>query len=207
MDNINIEKIEKRANEILKIQQDAINRLSVDSCLVEAIEKIINIKANNGRVITTGMGKAGIIATKMSATLASIGIPSFFVSPAEASHGDVGRITPEDLIITFSNSGSTSEVVNMITTLHALNQKKNYVITIGSNKTPSIPTDLVISYGNVQESCKVSKVPSTSTTLMLIVADIISITAAEMLGFNDDWFKARHPGGAIGVSYLGGEKK
>lgn len=199
--------METRANEILNIQRDAVNTIKINSEILSAIEKIIEIKQKNGRIITTGMGKAGIIAYKMSATLASIGFPSFFINPAEAAHGDVGRIAPEDVVITFSNSGSTSEVVNMIKTLHGLNNNRNYIITIGSNKNPQIPTNLAISYGDVAESCVVSKVPSTSTTIMLIIADIIAITAAEMIGLNDQWFKARHPGGAIGVSYQKEEKK
>ena len=137
----------------------------------------------------------------MSATLSSIGLPSFFVSPAEAGHGDVGRIAQGDLVLVFSHSGSTAEVVSMIETLHALNDKTNEVIVISSNQEPNIPSDLVVCYGSVQESCVVSKVPSTSTTLMLVIADVLAITAAESLGLDDEWFKARHPGGTIGQSY------
>jgi arabinose-5-phosphate isomerase len=193
--------IENRANEILKIQRDAVNQLIIDTKMIEAIKKIAEMKEKPGCVVTTGMGKAGIIAIKMSATISSIGIPSYFISPAEAAHGDLGRITPDDLIIVFSNSGSTGEVVSMIHNLHNYNQKKNFIITIASTAGPKVPSDLAISYGKVNESCVVKKVPSTSTTLMLLVADILSITAAESLGFSDEWFKIRHPGGAIGQSY------
>ncbi|HME53663.1 MAG TPA: SIS domain-containing protein [Candidatus Lokiarchaeia archaeon] len=193
--------ISKRASEILKIQQNALQKLKITPVMLQAIEKIATMKASGGRIITTGMGKAGIIATKMSATLSSVGLPSFFVSPAEAGHGDVGRITTGDLVIAFSHSGSTAEVVSMIETVQALNEKTNEVIVISSNQDPVIPADLVVCYGNVQESCVVSKVPSTSTTLMLVVADILAITAAECLGLDDETFKARHPGGAIGQSY------
>ncbi|MHA1820173.1 MAG: SIS domain-containing protein [Promethearchaeota archaeon] len=195
------EDIEKKAAGILLIQNEAVNKLKIDKNMIAAIQKIIEYRNKNCRVITTGMGKAGIIAYKMSATMASIGIPSFFVSPAEAAHGDLGRIAPNDLVIVFSNSGRTGEVVSMITHLHELNSKTNYIITIGSSEHPEIPSDLVISYGQLKESSIVKKVPSTSTTIMLIIADILSITAAELLGFNDEWFKKRHPGGAIGASY------
>ena len=193
----------ERAKEILKIQLDAVSKLEITANYEKAIDKLIEVRngSNSGRIIITGMGKAGIIGFKMSATLASIGFPSFFISPAEAGHGDLGRIAPDDLIIVFSNSGSTGELVSMINSLHNFNEGKNFVITIGGSNEPKIPTDLVISYGKIEESCVVSKVPSTSTTLMLIIADIISITAAEKIGLNDDWFKIRHPGGAIGVSY------
>jgi arabinose-5-phosphate isomerase len=196
--------IEERATEILQIQQAAIAKLSITPEILKAIEKVGEISPK-GRIITTGMGKAGIIATKMSATLASIGFPSFFVSPAEAGHGDLGRIAPDDLVIVFSHSGATGELINMITHLHALNSHKNFIIAIGSTASPKIPTDLAVSYGSIQESCLVSKVPSTSTTLMLLIADIIAITAAENAGLSDEWFKIRHPGGAIGQAYKDGK--
>nr|MDO8114901.1 SIS domain-containing protein [Candidatus Sigynarchaeota archaeon] len=198
--------IQKRASEILKIQQSAVQKLTITPVILAAIDNIAAMKKSTGRIITTGIGKAGIIATKMSATLSSIGLPSFFVSPAEAGHGDMGRISPDDLIIVFSHSGSTAEVVSMIENVHLLNGKKNVVIAIGGSDKPKIPADLVISYGAVQESCVVSKVPSTSTTLMLLVADVLAITAAESLGLNDEWFKARHPGGAIGQAYTADKK-
>ncbi|MCP4762054.1 MAG: SIS domain-containing protein [archaeon] len=191
----------KRAEEILKIQQEAIKNLKISPEIIQSIERIKTIKENRGRIITTGMGKAGIIASKMSATLSSIGLPSYYVSSAEAAHGDIGRIAPEDLIIVFSNSGNTKEVLTMISQLHVLNGKTNYIITITGNKNPKIPTDLIVHYGKLTESCIVSKVPSTSTTIMLMIADILAITAAESIGFNDEWFKNRHPGGAIGTSY------
>ncbi|NMC06454.1 MAG: SIS domain-containing protein [Candidatus Lokiarchaeota archaeon] len=193
--------IKKRASEILKLQQLAVQNVTITPAMLQAIEKIAGMKARGGKIVTTGMGKAGIIATKMSATLASIGLPSFFVSPAEAAHGDVGRISPGDLVIVFSHSGSTGEVVSMIETLHALNGKQNVVIAVCGMDKPKIPADIVVSYGAIQESCIVSKVPSTSTTLMLVIADVLAITAAESLGLDDAWFKARHPGGAIGQAY------
>ena len=198
--------VQKRANEILKAQQLAVQKVAITPAMLQAMEKIVGIKKAGGRIVTTGMGKAGIVATKMSATLASIGLPSFFVSPAEAAHGDVGRIAPGDIVIVFSHSGSTGEVVAMIEALHALNGKQNAVIAIGGADKPKIPADVVVSYGTIQESCIVSKVPSTSTTLMLVIADVLAITAAESLGLDDSWFKARHPGGAIGQAYQENQK-
>lgn len=198
--------IAKRADEIKKIQLNAIENLQIDQNIINAIDRIIMAKSANSRIITTGMGKAGIIAIKMSATLASIGLPSFFVSPAESGHGDLGRITPDDLVIVFSNSGTTAELISMINNLHKFNGKKNTIIHIGGTDKPQIPSEIIINYGKVPESCVVSKVPSTSTTLMLLIADILAITAAESLGFNDDWFKIRHPGGAIGQAYANNSK-
>ena len=194
-------KLQKRAEEILDIQKNAVQNLKITENIVLGIKEIINSQKKKKHVITTGMGKAGIVATKMSATLASIGIPSLYVNPAETLHGDLGRIMPEDLVIVFSHSGRTLELKEMIESLISLNSKKNYIISIGSNPEPDYYTDLIISYGNIRESSIVNKVPSTSTTLMLIIADILAITAAESIGFNNEWFKNRHPGGSIGNSY------
>ncbi|MHA1111450.1 MAG: SIS domain-containing protein [Promethearchaeota archaeon] len=193
--------LKHRADEILGIQKEAIQKLQTEDSWVKSIELIKSVAENKGRIVTTGMGKAGIIGKKMSATLASIGIPSFYVHPAEALHGDLGRISSIDLVIVFSHSGSTAEVRNMITHLHGLNDSKNTVIVISGNADPQISYNHLVCYGDLEESSNVKKVPSTSTTIMLMIADVLAITAAESLGFNDDWFKKRHPGGAIGESY------
>ena len=193
--------IQNRAEQILNIQKNAVQDLKITENMISSIKEIVKKQKAKNHIITTGMGKAGTIATKMSATLASIGIPSFYVNPAEAAHGDLGRILPEDLVMVFSHSGKNKEIQNMINKLHELNSNGNYVISIGSSSQPEFSADLVINYGGIVESCIVKKVPSTSTTLMLIIADIIAITAAESIGFNDEWFKKRHPGGEIGQFY------
>ncbi|MBN2155573.1 MAG: SIS domain-containing protein [Candidatus Lokiarchaeota archaeon] len=193
--------LKHRAEEILAIQQDAIANLKIDESWSKCIEFITLTAKKHEKIITTGIGKAGIIAQKMSATLASIGVPSFYVHPAEALHGDIGRITPNELIIIFSHSGNTKEIHDMITNVHTLNDRKNTIILISGNNKPIIPHTFVLCYGDIQESSSVMKVPSTSTTIMLIIADVLAITAAESLGFNDEWFKKRHPAGAIGQSY------
>ena len=193
--------LQDRAEQILNIQKNAVQNLKITENMISAIKEIVKKQKTKNHIITTGIGKAGTIATKMSATLASIGIPSFYVNPTEAAHGDLGRILPEDLVVVFSHSGKTKEIQNMVSKLHELNSYGNYVISIGSSSQPEFSADLVINYGDIDESCIVKKVPSTSTTLMLIIADIIAITAAESIGFNDEWFKKRHPGGEIGHSY------
>lgn len=193
--------IEKRMVEILQIQQKAITALRIDRNYALATEKISQAQQNCHTVITTGMGKAGIIAQKMSATMASIGIPSFFLNPAEALHGDLGRVHPKDLLIVFSHSGATSEVYSMLTSLHDLNNQSNEIILISGIASPQFPVDILISYGKIEESCIVPDVPSTSTTIMLIIADIVAISAAENLGLDEGWFKLRHPGGNIGKKY------
>ncbi|MHA1672864.1 MAG: SIS domain-containing protein [Promethearchaeota archaeon] len=191
----------ERANQILEIQKEAINKLFITKNYSSVILEIQSKISTPGLVVTTGMGKSGIIAQKMSATMASIGIPSFYVHPAESLHGDLGRISANDLIIIFSHSGTTGEIEKMLSHLHSINNSCNRTILISSCEKSKFDVTFLISYGKITESCQVDKVPSTSTTLMLIIADILAITAAEAAGFDESWFKARHPGGAIGDSY------
>ena len=196
-----IQDLKNIADKVLDVQKKAVLDLTITNEMLEAARLIIEKTTDGKKIITTGMGKAGIIASKMSATLSSIGIPSFYVHPAESLHGDLGRISQGELIIAFSHSGSTNELTSMIEALNILNQKSNPLLLITNASSPKIKPDILVHYAMEQESCVVKKVPSTSTTLMLIIADIIAITAAEYLGFDDSWFKLRHPGGAIGDSY------
>ncbi|MFX1274865.1 MAG: SIS domain-containing protein [Promethearchaeota archaeon] len=192
---------EKRAEEILQIQQKAVLNLKITSEMELAIESCIQTGNKGMNIITSGMGKAGIIAQKMSATLCSIGLNSFFIHPAEALHGDIGRINSGDLIIVFSNSGSTREIILFIEALDLLNSQSNKIVCITNNPKPQFRTNIVVTYKMIQESCIVPEVPSTSTTLMLIIADVIAITAAEKSGLEEKIFRLRHPGGAIGEKY------
>jgi arabinose-5-phosphate isomerase len=188
---------------ILATQQAAVAALRINPEMRHAIELCVATATGPGgaSIITTGMGKAGIIAAKMSATLASIGLPSFYVSPADAAHGDLGRIKAQDLVIAFSHSGTTAELASMLSHLHALHQHQNNIILVTGAASTALPVSLVVSYGSVEEACVVPKVPSTSTTLMLIIADVVAIAAAEELGLSDAVFKPRHYGGAIGQAY------
>ena len=193
--------LENRANEILQIQQKAVSNLQITPQIKMAIESCIQIAHKNSNIITSGMGKAGIIAKKMSATLCSIGLNSFYVHPGEALHGDLGRINPKDQIIVFSHSGRTQEIVLFIQALDLLNENSNKIVCITNNPKPNFRTNIVVNYQIIQESCIISEVPSTSTTLMLIIADVIAITAAEECGLEEKIFRLRHPGGAIGEKF------
>lgn len=190
--------LESRANEILQIQQKAVSNLQITPQIEKAIELCMKTANKRNNIITSGMGKAGIIARKMSATLCSIGLNSFYIHPAEALHGDLGRINPKDQIIVFSHSGRTQEIALFIQALDLLNGHSNEIVCITNNPKPNFRTNIVVNYQIVQESCIVSEVPSTSTTLMLIIADVIAITAAEKCGLEEEIFRLRHPGGAIG---------
>lgn len=159
------EVLEKEANEILKLK-DRINfRIN------EGIEMIL---ACEGRVIFTGMGKSGIIGRKLASTFASTGTPAFFLHPGEALHGDLGKITKEDILIAISNSGETSEILNMIPSIKRIGAKM--IAISGSRKsTLARRSNLVMDIGEVEEACPLGLAPTSTTTVTLALGDAIAV--------------------------------
>ena len=187
---------------VLKAESDAI--LDTEKLLDESFEHAVNLiagLANHGHVITSGIGKAGFVAMKCSATLASIGIPSFFLHPAEAVHGDIGRFTKSDLTLIFSNSGETPEILSMLPGIKRIGCP---VITITAESQSSLGkhSDVVIATGRCVEVGPLGLAPTTSTTVMLAVGDALSMTILKMKGITQEQYAQNHPGGAIGKSLL-----
>ncbi len=175
--------------ETLKILRDDLN-LS----LTKALDIMQNVK---GRVIITGMGKSGHIGKKIAASLASTGTPSFFVHPAEASHGDLGMITEGDVVIAISNSGESKELADI------LNYCKRFGITLISiTKNPNSSLgkagDIVLLIPNNGEACPLGLAPTNSTTATLVLGDILTTCLMERKGFTTTDFNDRHPGGKLG---------
>lgn len=170
----------------------------LDQDFTEACNLMLNC---SGRVIVTGMGKSGHIGKKIAATLASTGTPSFFVHPGEASHGDMGMITPHDIVIALSNSGETAEVVTIIPLLKRLNTP---LISITANKSSTLSTaanaDLHI--GVEREACPLGLAPTSSTTAQLVIGDALAIALLEARGFSAEDFAFSHPGGSLGRRLL-----
>ena len=162
--------------------------------LVKALDLMQNTK---GRVIITGMGKSGHIGNKIAATLASTGTPSFFVHPGEASHGDLGMITEEDIVIGISNSGETKELSDIITYC------KRYgipLIAITKNPTSALGRagDILLQLPDDGEACPLGLAPTSSTTATLVLGDILAVALLERKGFTKTDFNRRHPGGKLG---------
>jgi arabinose-5-phosphate isomerase len=167
---------------------------NLDESLTEALDLM---QAASGRVILTGMGKSGHIARKIAASLASTGTPSFFVHPAEASHGDLGMITPDDVIIAISNSGESKELLDI------LYYSKRYgikLIAITKNPESSLGKagDIVLKLPNNGEACPLGLAPTSSTTATLVLGDILTTCMIERKGFTKSDFNDRHPGGKLG---------
>lgn len=170
----------------------------IDMNFAKACELILQCK---GRVIVCGVGKSGHIANKIAATLASTGTPAFFVHPAEASHGDFGMITRDDLIIAISNSGSTAELVTLIPLFKRLGN-----IIVSMTGKPHSP---ISEFANVnldisveKEACPLNLTPTSSTTATLVMGDALAVALLEARGFSSEDFAFSHPGGALGKKLL-----
>lgn len=167
----------------------------LDGNLAQALDLM---QKTEGRVIITGMGKSGHIGSKIAATLASTGTPSFFVHPGEASHGDLGMVTEKDIVIAISNSGETKELSDII-----LYCKRYGIPLISITKNPDSALgkagDILLKLPNDGEACPLGLVPTSSTTATLVLGDILAIALLERKGFSKTDFKKRHPGGKLGA--------
>jgi arabinose-5-phosphate isomerase len=186
------------------------NVLSLEA---QAIENLINNLDNNfniicevilackGKLVITGMGKSGHIARKIAATMASTGTPAFFIHPAEASHGDLGMIGKQDLVLIFSNSGETDELINILPMLKKLSNK---IIAITNNSNSKIAkySDFHILMNIQQEACPLNLAPTTSTTTALAIGDAIAISLLKARGFDHKDFARYHPSGRLGKRLL-----
>ncbi len=179
-------------NELKKIKK------VFNNSFIQAVDLIINCK---GKVICAGIGKSGIIAKKVSATFSSVGIPSFFCDPAQALHGDMGQIEKKDILIIFSYSGNTSELTNMLKYANRFRIK-----TIGiASKPESIllkASDIKLTLPKIKEADLTGMVPTTSTSITLLLGDCLATTVMQIRNFSKEKFKVFHPGGNIGNSLL-----
>lgn len=188
------------AKRVLINESKAIAKLA--GKLEKTFDKIIDLLAESkGRVIVTGMGKPGFIAQKVSATMSSTGTPSLYLHPAEALHGDLGRVTKDDAIIAFSNSGETEEVIKLLPIIKKIGAK---LIAVTGNKKSTLAknSDFVIDSSVDKEACPLGLAPTTSTTAMLALGDALAIALLERKDFKPKDFALYHPGGSLGKRLL-----
>lgn len=184
----------------LQIEADAVAALvpRINDDFVAACELILNCK---GRTIVTGMGKSGHIGNKIAATLASTGTPAFFVHPGEASHGDLGMITRDDVVIGISNSGSSSEVVTLLPLLKRMGIP--LISMAGKDDSPlALAANVHLDISIDSEACPLNLAPTTSTTVTLAMGDALAVALLEARGFTAEDFAFSHPGGALGRKLL-----
>lgn len=184
----------------IEIEQEAINTLPerINDDFVCACETIQNCK---GRIVVTGMGKSGHIANKIAATLASTGTPAFFVHPGEASHGDLGMITSEDVVLAISNSGNTAEITTILPLIKRMGAK---LISMSGNPASILATqaDIHLDISISKEACPLGLAPTSSTTVTLVMGDALAVALLEAKGFSEEDFAFSHPGGSLGKRLL-----
>ncbi len=186
----------KQAKEVLKIEAQGILSL-VDRVGPEFEKAIETIMKAKGRVILAGMGKSGLVARKIAATLNSTGTPSQFLHPAEAIHGDLGMVTSDDVVVAISNSGQTTEINNILPMLKKIGAKI-IGFTGGMDSPMAEACDLVIDVGVEREACPMGMAPTASTTAALAMGDALAVVLINRRHFNQDDFKRFHPGGSLG---------
>ena len=188
------------AKRVLEVEAAAILGLidHLDSSFVDVVELI---NASNGRVVTMGLGKSGIICKKISATLASTGTPSFFLHPAEAIHGDLGMIVRGDVVLAVSNSGETEELVRLLPSMKRIGAEL-VSITGNPNSTIAKGSDYHISAAISKEACPLGLAPTASTTATLALGDALAMALLLRKGFREEDFAFLHPGGKLGKRFL-----
>lgn len=192
--------LETDAQKVLQMEAEAILDLipRVDEHFDAAVDMILDCE---GRVIMTGMGKSGIIAHKISATLASTGTPSFYLHPAEGIHGDLGMVTADDVIIALSNSGETGEVLNILPSIRRIGAK--LIAMVGNtDSTLAQNADVVLNVGVKKEACPLGLAPTSSTTAALAFGDALAMALMGKHHFTSNQFAVFHPGGSLGRKLL-----
>lgn len=185
---------------VIEIERDALEalRARIDDNFARACEILLGCR---GRVVVTGMGKSGHIGSKIAATLASTGTPAFFVHPGEASHGDLGMITRDDVVLAISSSGETREVVTILPLIKR--QGVPLVSMTGkAESTMAKMADVHLDISVAQEACPLNLAPTASTTVTLVLGDALAVALLEARGFSQEDFARSHPGGALGRRLL-----
>jgi arabinose-5-phosphate isomerase len=179
---------------VVAAEAAALGRLALGSTFATAVEWILACK---GRVVVTGMGKPGFIAQKISATLASTGTPSHYLHPAEAAHGDLGRVAAEDVVFALSNSGETEELLRLLPALRKIGAR--VVALTRDHATPlARGADLVLAIGAIEEACPMGLAPTASTAALLALGDALAMTVLKNRPFDREEYALYHPGGKLG---------
>jgi arabinose-5-phosphate isomerase len=192
--------IRKTAREVLKSESDAIANLleRIDSQFEKAIDILNECK---GRVVLTGMGKSGLVCRKVAATFSSTGLPSFFLHPAEAIHGDLGMVIAGDVVVAISNSGETEELLRLLELLKRLDVP---LISLTGNPKSSLAkhSDAVLDVSVSREACPMNLVPTASTTAAMAMGDALAMCLMEKRGFRESDYALLHPGGKLGKKLM-----
>lgn len=187
--------IQQRIREVLACEADAIRAVKVTECYERAI---LALRECRGKVLTTGMGKAGHVAHKFAATLCSTGTPAAFIHPGEAAHGDLGLIARNDVIVALSTSGKTNEIIEMLELGRHLGLQTIIGITSHPDSRLRELSDVILDMGVITEPCPLGLTPSASIAVMLAITDALALTLMELKGVTKHDYGLRHHGGYLG---------
>ena len=187
--------IERRVRAILDSEAEAIKAVSIDASYGKAVELI---ETCTGKIITTGMGKAGFVAHKFAAILSSTATPAVFIHPAEAAHGDLGMLAPGDCIVAFSTSGKTREVLEFIQLSRRMNIRSVVGITSHTDSGLRELSDVTINMGVIKEPCPLGMTPTASMAVMSAIGDALALVLMEKKSVTREQYGMRHHGGYLG---------
>lgn len=186
--------------QLLHDEAAAILNIPVNDNYEKAVELIVEqVHTKGGKLVTSGMGKAGQIAMNIATTFCSTGIPAVFLHPSEAQHGDLGILQRNDLLLLISNSGKTREIVELTHLAHKLNPGLKFIVITGNADSPlAKEADICLHTGNPREVCPLGMTPTTSTTTMTVMGDILVVETMRKTGFTIHEYSLRHHGGYLG---------
>jgi len=192
-------------SEILRAESAAIANIPVTDGYAQAVELIVRrVHEGGAKLVTSGMGKCGQIAENIATTFSSTGIPAVFLHPAEAQHGDLGVVQRGDVLMLLSNSGRTSEIVALVELAHNLYADLPIIVITGNADSPlSALADVCLLTGNAPEVCPLGLTPTTSTTCMTVIGDVLVVACMEATGFTVKDYALRHHGGYLGQKSRG----
>ena len=187
-------------NELLRKEAEAVLNIPVTDAFEQAVELIVEqVHRKKGKLVTSGMGKAGQIAMNIATTFCSTGIPAIFLHPSEAQHGDLGVLQENDVMLLISNSGKTNEIVALTKLARILNPNLKYIVITGNPESPlAQEADICLATGHPDEMCLLGMTPTTSTTVMTVIGDILVVETMRKTKFTIEEYSKRHHGGYLG---------
>ena len=187
-------------HELLQREAQAVLNIPVTDAYEKAVALIVEqVHRKKGKLVTSGMGKAGQIAMNIATTFCSTGIPAVFLHPSEAQHGDLGSLQENDLLLLISNSGKTREIVELTDLAHRLNPSLKKIVITGNPVSPlAEAADICLATGHPDEVCPLGMTPSTSTSVMTVIGDILVVETMKQAGFTIEEYSKRHHGGYLG---------
>ncbi len=187
-------------HELLRREAQAVLNIPITDAYGKAVSLIVEqVHQKKGKLVTSGMGKAGQIAMNIATTFCSTGTPSVFLHPSEAQHGDLGILQENDLLLLISNSGKTREIIELTDLAERLNPNLKKIVITGNPDSPlAEAADICIATGHPDEVCPLGMTPTTSTTVMTVIGDILVVETMKQTGFTIEEYSKRHHGGYLG---------